>query len=110
MRANIIYTIRDECEAEDGFLVNLREGRFLSNQYNDLIRALAAYRNIIRGEKLMEREVVACLYYLDLELRAAVNVFGNQPQFEEVKKAQLECSELILEIITPEFMLGSNRL
>lgn len=106
-RRDCVATIRYECIAGGGFLARLRGREFSAEHYDKLIQALRAYREMIRGQDWIERVVAYCLYYLDLDLRAALDFF---PRTEEeralMSQAQLECSELILEILTPEYMTG----
>lgn len=107
-RQAYIDTIRQECESRAGFLLKLRQRIFAIDHYNRLLQALRLYRETIRGDPLIEREVVICLYYCDLDMRAALDYFHSEPDHTAFREAQLECSELILEILTPEFMIESG--
>jgi hypothetical protein len=100
-----VSVIRRECESIDGFLVELRAGNFSIERYDELIRAIRAYREMVRGTDHIRRTVVIDLYYLDIELAGALNVQRNLPHYEALQKAQIECSELIIEVFTPESML-----
>jgi len=104
-RKDCVAAILQECMAARGFLTELRGRHFDRERYNRLMRAMRTYRDLIRGEACMEREVACCLYYLDLDLRAALNSFPRTPEERAMmNEAQLVCSELIIEILTPEYM------
>lgn len=103
-RHDCVATIRT---AGTEFIVRLRGREFSYDHYNALMQALLAYKEIIRGQDWIEREVAYYLYYIDLGFSGALEFF---PRTEEehtlINKTQLECSELILEILTPEYMTG----
>ena len=103
-RQDCVATIRT---AGMEFIVRLRGREFSREHYEALMQALRVYREIIRGQDWIEREVAYYLYYIDLSFRGALEHF---PRTEEertlINKTQLECSELILEILTPEYMTG----
>ena len=106
-RDECVAVIRYECIASGGFLARLRGREFSHEHYSRLMQALKAYREIIRGQDWIEREVAHCLYFLDLDLRAALEDFPRtEAERALIRKVQLECSELILEILTPEYMTG----
>ena len=103
-RQDCVATI---AKASTEFLVRLRGREFSHEHYNTLMLTLRAYRDIIRGQDWLEREVVYWLYYLDLGLRAALDFFPRtEAERTLINEAQLECSNLILEILTPEYMTG----
>ncbi len=103
---------RQECVvtigvASDEFLLRLRGREFSREHYDTLMQALRAYRELIRGQEWIEREVAHWLYYLDLELRAALTTFPRtEAERALINEAQLACSTLIVEILTPEYMTG----
>lgn len=100
-----VNVIRRECESIDGFLVELRAGRFLVERYTELMQAIRAYREIVRGTDHIRRTIAIDLYYLDIGLLGALKTHQNLPHYEVLQDAQIECSELIIEVFTPEFML-----
>ncbi len=100
-----INVIRRECESIGGFSIELRAGRFLVEQYRELLQAIRDYREMVRGTDYIRRTVAIDLYYLDLELSGSLTTHRNFPHYEQLKTAQLECSELIIEVLTPESML-----
>lgn len=106
-RDELVATIKYECLAGEGFLTKLRSREFSHEHYNVLLEALLAYRQIIREQDWIEREVACCLYYLDLDLRAALKTFPrNDTEHRLINNVQLKCSDLVLEILTPEHMFG----
>jgi hypothetical protein len=100
-----VNVIRRECESIGGFAIELRAGHFLVDQYTELLQAIRDYREMVRGMDNIRRTVAIDLYYLDVELSGALNTHRNLPHYELLKTAQLECSELIIEVFTPESML-----
>ncbi len=103
-RQDCVETIRT---AGGEFHVRLRGREFSREHYNQLMQALRAFREMIRGQDWIEREVAIHLYYLDLGLRGALEHFPRtEAERRLINEAQLECSELILEILTPEYMTG----
>jgi hypothetical protein len=106
-REESVAAIRYECIAIEGFLAKLRGREFSQQHYDKLLTALLAYREIIREQDWIEREVACCLYYLDLDLRASLETSPrNEIEHTLIKNTQLECSSLVLEILTPEYMTG----
>ena len=104
-RQNCVAVIRHECIATEGFLIRLRGREFSREQYDHLMQALYMYREIIRGQDWIEREIAYCLYFLDLELVSALKYFPREEAERTlISEAQLRCSDLIIEILTPEQM------
>ena len=69
-----INTIIYQCDAEDGFLIQLRSWRrFQQDKYGELINAIKAYRDAIANEATIERKVAG-----SLQIRTKVRTsFGN---------------------------------
>lgn len=106
-RKDCITIILHECISSEGFLPKLRGREFDQEGYDRLLQAIRVYRDLIRGETWIEREVTYCLYYLDLELAGALDRFPRtESERIMITKVQIECSELILEVFTPEYMTG----
>jgi hypothetical protein len=98
-----VRVIFKECTDRDGFLVKLRTGEFSQEQYNSLFHALQEFREMIRDQEYIEREVAYCLYFLDIGLLGAVKLYPKtEAEKMLIKKARYECSQLIIEILTPE--------
>jgi|GEM_PF-6477984 hypothetical protein len=100
-----VNVIRRECESIDGFLVGLRAGTFLIEQYTELLQAIRTYRELVRNTEHIRRLVAIDLYYLDLALSDALTTHQNKAHYPALKKAQLECSNVIIEVFTPEDIL-----
>ena len=103
-----VNVIRRECESIDGFLVELRAGIFVRERYTELLEALRAYRELIRHTDHIRRVVAIDLYYLDLGLSDALTTHRNKPHYKVLQEAQLECSNVIIEIFTPDYGLGAE--
>ncbi|NJK78867.1 MAG: hypothetical protein HC893_09480 [Chloroflexaceae bacterium] len=100
-----IATIRYECEDMYGFLSTLRAGVFSEERYRNLLQALQTYRAAIHNNDMIDRIVAMDLYYLDIEFSGALQYFVTQSNYYHIVDAQLECSELIIAILTPEWLL-----
>lgn len=102
-----IHVIHYECIGTNGFLSKLRGLEFSETHYKNLIDALKLYRNEIKEQEIMERSAAYCLYYLEIGLSAAMKHYpksDDEKQF--IENVYIECSNLIIEIITPDFMKG----
>lgn len=96
-----LATIRHECEAEDGFLIELRLGNFLPQRWHELQEALNAYREQIHDTDQMHRLVANCLYALDLEFHAALHTHRNRIHYADVVQAQHTLQQIITALVTP---------
>ncbi len=102
-RQNCVSTIYKECVDPEGFLVKLRGGQFSQSQYEVLLKALVEFREFIRGQEYIERKVVYCLYYLDVEFLGALKSnFWVDHGARVIQKAQRDMSAVITEIFTLE--------
>jgi hypothetical protein len=104
-----IEIIYRETTEVDGFLVQLREGKFAQQHFEELLAAMHQYREIVRGQESVDRLVVICLYYLNVGLLGALTQ-NHWPPAERtlVQRADETCSQLIIDIYTPESQLGTN--
>ena len=102
-----IDIINYECIAVNGFLVKLRAREFSKENYANLMNALHCYRELIQGNELIDRSVAYCLHFLGLELVSSIESY---PRTEEqtlfMNQVNLELSNLIEDILTPEHMKG----
>jgi len=58
-----LRTIIYQCDAEDGFLVQLRSWRkFQQEKYQELIGAIKTYRDAIASERTIDRKVAGSLH------------------------------------------------
>ncbi|MGB8213179.1 MAG: hypothetical protein WCE68_06430 [Anaerolineales bacterium] len=108
-RQNCIEIIYSECTSMDGFLVKLRSREFSKNQYESLLNALSEFRELIRGQDYIERKVTYCLYNLDIALTGALKVY-SRTEIEKglIQSAHQEFSKLIIDILTPESLIGNK--
>jgi hypothetical protein len=89
------------------FLVELRARKFSEKHFSKLIQALQEYRDLVKGNELMERAVAHNIYFLELGLSAALKHFPEtEAEKTLIENAYDECAALTVEIITPEYMYG----
>ena len=98
-----INTIIYQCDAEDGFLVQLRSWRsFQQDKYRELINAIKAYRDAIANQSTIERKVASSLHTLVIILGDIQEVFPrNETESGQIESALAECWELVEELFTP---------
>jgi hypothetical protein len=103
----LVDVIYYECIAAQGFLSQLRSSEFSEMHYQKLISALKLYRDRVKEQDMMERGVAYCLYYLELGLGDAIHHYPkNEQEKKFIENIYVECSNMILEILTPDFMRG----
>jgi hypothetical protein len=98
--------IKYECIAGNGFVVKLRGGEFTKSQFEKLYEALIFYKKFIEDKEMMEKEIVYCLYFLDVEITGVLKYFIKSDTYQELSLAQQKCSQLIVDIFTPKKFKG----
>ncbi len=82
----------------------LRYGRFSDKYFTPFIQALSAYREMIRGEKNIEREIAGALFFVDIGFTSALT---GTLKLSEEKKALIslayeEFAPFIMDVFNPE--------
>lgn len=67
-------------ESVSGLGIELREGRLSDEYYPTVLRALTEYRESIRGERLIDRELAGALHYLDITFLGALEYTGFETE------------------------------
>src|SRR6266540_5745264 len=105
--SKIIDIILYECIGLHGFLVRLRALEFSEVHYENLLNALRAYRDETKEKEFIDRSVACCLYYLELGMSNALQYYPkNEGEKQFIENVYVECSNLIIEILTPDKMKG----
>jgi hypothetical protein len=97
-----IQEVMDQCEAMDGFLINLRGNRVLdSEQYQRLIDALLVYEQSILEADVINRRLAGCLFYLVEILGSMASSYAHHALEDaaKVKNAHAEIWELVERIL-----------
>jgi hypothetical protein len=104
---NCTDVILYECLSIEGFLTKLRGREFAQLQFETLMDAIRQYREIVRDQEQIDRKVASCLYFLEVELISALRYFPQKEEEEKrIQKAYIEISQLTIEVLTPETMIG----
>lgn len=83
--------------------VALRKNRFPKKHSERLVQALREYRDLIRGERKIEREVAASIRYLEIAFIMALDSAGSDKEEQNrIGELHQEVVPIIEGIINPE--------
>ena len=87
-----------------GLATELRYGRFSDKYFTPFIQALSAYREMIRGEKNIEREIAGALFFVDIGFTSALTgtLKLNEEKKALISLAHQEFAPLIMDVFNPE--------
>lgn len=82
----------------------LRYGYFSDKYFTPFIQALSAYREMIRGEKNIEREIAEALFFVEFGFTSALSgdLKLNQEKQALISVAHQEFVPLMMAILNPE--------
>lgn len=102
-KKRVCRTIIRECNIS-GFVIELRSGLFLQENYENLVSAITEYKSMNYGEEKIELEIAASLHTLVQSIESAMDYTSDQKKRKLLEDAWIYTDNLLQEIFWPDFL------